>query len=102
MIYGYEKKGGKSWSNKCDNRALQNNLKQNNFDTCSTRKRVARDILLMLLAYCTLLSRNGDAGCANSGHRGEEVAVAHRRFLKNLPRKHELEMYWWRTCSDMK
>lgn len=39
-------------------RALLNFLRQGIPDTCSTRKRAARDILFELLAYGTLLERN--------------------------------------------
>lgn len=41
----------------CDNRLLQDHLKQCTPDTCSTKKQAAWDKLFELLGYGTLLSR---------------------------------------------
>lgn len=74
-----------------DNCTLQNHLKQRIADSCRTRKRAVRDMVVELLGYDTLLRRNGVPTDNNNLHMREEVAVVQRRLLKNVTGKHELE-----------
>lgn len=67
----------------CNVRALLTWLQQSIFDTCSTKGRAARDVLLELPRHGTLLSRNGVGGGNNSGQRGKYIAAGRRSLFKN-------------------
>lgn len=83
-----------------DNRALRIFRKGCFSDTCNTRICSTRVMLLELLGYGTLLSRNVLVGCNSTGQTGKEVVLARRRLLRNVTGNHELNMLWWRKCLD--
>lgn len=88
--------------NMCSNRAPRNHLNQCIYDTCSSRKRSALDVLFELLGHDPILSRNSDADGNHSGERTNEVAVVQRSWLINTSAKHELGMCSLGTWLDMK
>lgn len=62
-----EEKREEAVNNLSVNQALQSRLEQCISETCSTNKYAVQDMLLELLGYAILLSRNCAAGGINSG-----------------------------------
>ena len=80
------------------NGPLKMKLKQSLSDACSTRKRSARDHLLLSLNYKRLVSRYQTADQDDASARTIDIQVLKERLRKKISDADEYDFGWWRTA----
>lgn len=70
-------------------------------DTCSARKRKARDVLFQPLGYLRPVSSFCVTSDINLQKEKEEVTQAQEKLLKRPKSRKELELFCSRTCADL-
>ena len=80
------------------NTILKNKMKQALSDSCSTRKRSARDLLFIKLQYHRLISRYQTADEGESSAKIVDVEVAKEKLRKKIPGTEDFDFTWWRSA----
>lgn len=85
----------------CNNGVLRARLRQCLSDACSSAKRKARDELFQQVGYQRLVSRFAVSSDVDLKEKKEEIRQAQEKLLKTVEGSDELDMSWWRTCTDV-
>ena len=81
------------------NSILHTKMKQSLSDSCSTRKRQARDHLFLTLNYSKLISRFQSSTDTETDSKTVEIDIAKERLRRKIPGTDTYDFGWWRTAT---